>query len=416
MRFTPACFAFAHALVLLASLPGLAHADDVPFIVIEGPAGLDARITTGQQLATAVDAVITAYRDSGSEMPDVLSVWTTFPMSGSSIPTFFYPIANDITGTGLDSLYDRSGVPGGVFGSSDPPLRAILLHNDITTMDARAAQHEAPTMGYARYLFLLELSHVWGPQIAIPGAAPQAMLAFDFHWSFYTDLGGSPAGGNLWIDNGDGTFTTGAQDPQSVRYSMLDLYLMGLATAEEVPPFGLLEDAVVPSDARDPLSGRVVGSMTFPWFSDEPLTVEATRRELTIDDVIATNGARSPAAGASPTMFTLGIALVVPAGASEAERAAWIERMTPIAASLAPAFEDATHGRGHLEVVTSTTLDPPAPDAGTPTSDAGVPSDAGSPAPTAGCACTAVRSRRAPGELALVGVLGLALALRRSKR
>jgi hypothetical protein len=95
--------------------------------------------------------------------------------------------------------------------------------------------------------------------------------------------------------HGDGTFTTPSATSSDIRYSMLDLYLLGLADATEVPAFGLLEDVDLPARTEDPLNGGEVSAATFPWFGDEPLTVTATRRTLTIDDVVEANG--TPASG-----------------------------------------------------------------------------------------------------------------------
>lgn len=52
--------------------------------------------------------------------------------------------------------------PTGLKTPSDPPLRAILWHNDFTAMEERAALHRtaAAASAYTRYLFLLELSHL----------------------------------------------------------------------------------------------------------------------------------------------------------------------------------------------------------------------------------------------------------------
>jgi hypothetical protein len=299
----------------------------------------------------------------------------------------------------------------------------MLLHNDVTALPDRAAHHEAPLDGYARYLFLLELSHLWGPALRIPGDEPDALVGFPFHWSFWMDAGGSPAGGNVWTDNLDGTFTTDTPPPAEVRYSLVDLYCMGLAGADEVPPFGLLVDAVAPPGTIDPLFGDEVSAETFPWFAVEPVTVTATRRALTVDDVIEATGVRDPATGASQDTWTLGVVLVVPADATDDQLAAWSADFEPIASSFAPAFDDATSGRGHLDLVTQVTIDPAEPDAGAPAEDASAPVlDAGTDAATVdppddpeGCGCTLVPSRPAPAVLVAIGMLGL-LARRRSRR
>jgi hypothetical protein len=76
---------------------------------------------------------------------------------------------------------------------------------------------------------------------------------------------------------------------------------MGLAAKTEVQPFGVLEGAVPPAGVTDPLWGGAYAAHSFPWFdAATPFTVPATRRVITIDDVIAATGERDPAAGAAP--------------------------------------------------------------------------------------------------------------------
>lgn len=416
------------ATLVLLALPAPVHADS-PYVVLRDDGTVeDNAYRTADDVNEVASFLIDAYLAEGAPTPSVMSVWSAFPLGGQSLFTLFLPFGNDITGIGLDNEY---GGRDGTFPSPLPPLHSILLHNDVTDMPARADRHEAPLDGYARYLFLLELTHTWGPAARIPGDDADGLIGFPFHWSFWMDAGGSPAGGNAWIDNGDGTFTTAAAAPATVRYSMLDLYLLGLADASEVPPFGLLEDAEAPARTEDPLNGGEVSGATFPWFAEEPLTVTATRRTLTIDDVVAENGARDPAFGEAPDTMTVGIVLVVRADTSDDDLAALRSDFDVVAGSLAPAFEDATDGRGHLEIVTSTEPDEPdpvEPDAGAPAADDAGPAapdaaageqDAGPEEPqddgdgSGGCGCTvASRPQRAAPALFLALLLA---ALRRAR-
>src|SRR5262249_40555780 len=152
---------------------------------------------------------------------------------------YFLPLGAHVKGIGLDAFFP----PDGTLVSPDPPLDCILIHNDVTAIPKRAAKQVAPVEGFADYLFLLELSHRFGPALRLPGAQPDELVGSPFHWSFWMDAGGSPSGGNVWKDNGDGTFTAVAATPATLAYSMLDLYVMGLATKAEVPPFGVLESS-----------------------------------------------------------------------------------------------------------------------------------------------------------------------------
>jgi MYXO-CTERM domain-containing protein len=325
------------------------RADDFVLLTDDGTIESSPFMTVADE-TTAQTKLLALYAATGKPLPEYLSVWSTFPLGGSPYGTFFDPIAADVQGIGLQADYGGDGT----FTSSDPPLHCILFHNDVTQLAARAAIQSAPAQNFARYLFLLEMTHNWGPALAVPAPNASELIGFDFHWSFFDDAGGSPAGGNVWTDNGDGTFTTVAADPSTMKYSMLDLYLMGLATTAEVPPFGVLENVVAPASPTDPLWGGTYAGHSFPWFdATSALTVQATRRTLAIDDVVSANGARVPAAGSGPTTHTLGIVLLVSGTEDAATVAQESSDFGPIASSFAPWFQDATHGRATLDVVTT---------------------------------------------------------------
>lgn len=304
--------------------------------------------------------MVDRYVGAGNEVPEVLSVWTTFPLGGSNIPTLFAPIANDVQGIGLEHEYGGDGR----FESPLPPLRAVLLHNNLLALPERATQHHADLAGYAEYLFLLELSHIWGPALRLPGNSDR-LIGFAGHWSFYLDAGQSPAGGNRWHDNGNGTFTVGGAVPGDVAYSDLDLYAMGLLPAESVQPFALLTNVVVPPDSADPLNGGNVTSATFPWFDTTPLTVEAVREAHTIEEIVEANGPRSPSFPEARRELSVGFVMVTGEDNSVHDVMSAQATFEPIANALSSAYERATRSLGTMRVVTSgPAVGPDLPDAG----------------------------------------------------
>lgn len=104
-------------------------------------------------------------------------------------------------------------------------------------------------------------------------------------------------GGSNWQDNGDGTYTLldrGSMVPAD-GFSYLELYLMGLLPASEVPPFFLLEGTERVGESDD---GR-------------PIFTAANRIDITIDDIIAHNGLRVPAFDDSQREFTTAVVAVV---------------------------------------------------------------------------------------------------------
>ncbi len=139
-----------------------------------------------------------------------------------------------------------------------------------------------------------------------------------------------------------------------------------------------------------------------PLFGKEPLTVQATKRAVTVDEVIAATGARTPAATAAPKQFTLGVLLLVGADESDAEVAAHQAVMEPIAAELAPSFAEATGNKGTLEVVSV----PPQPDMAASIDAGAVPDEGG------GCS---VAGAHAPLPWIALALLGVCVVARRRR-
>ena len=109
----------------------------------------------------------------------------------------------------------------------------------------------------------------------------------------------SAMGGGVWQDNFDGTFTQLDDDyyVPATGWSYLDLYLMGLISAAEVPDFFILNN-LTPA-GRDP-NGH-------PIF-------KAERKKVTIQDVIAVEGPRQPDVYHSQRKFNTGMVVIVEHG------------------------------------------------------------------------------------------------------
>ena len=123
----------------------------------------------------------------------------------------------------------------------------------------------------------------------------QAPVAFPYQ----RPVEASAMGGGVWQDNFDGTYTQLDDDyyVPATGYSYLDLYLMGLISAAEVPDFFILKNLVsVGKDANG-----------HPIFNAE-------RTKVTILDVIAAAGPRIPDVDHSQRNFNTGIVVVVEHG------------------------------------------------------------------------------------------------------
>jgi hypothetical protein len=137
----------------------------------------------------------------------------------------------------------------------------------------------------------------------------QAPVAFPFQRPFEASI----MGGGVWQDNLDGTYTQLDDDyyVPATGWSYLDLYLMGLIAAAEVPDFFILRNLVAAGN----------GANGYPKF-------KADRIKVTIQDVIAAEGARAPSVEKSQRAFNTGMVAVVQHGTKPSHEL--IERMTGI--------------------------------------------------------------------------------------
>ena len=170
-----------------------------------------------------------------------------------------------------------------------------------------------------------EVGHRWGAYVTAKVNGETISLGPWPHWArelqtpvaypYSRPTEASTLGGGVWQDNFDGTYTQlhdGYFVP-ATGYSYLDLYLMGLISAEEVPDFFMLKNL---ARVRKDVNGD-------PIF-------KAERTKVTIQDVIAAEGRRSPDVDHSQRKFNTGIVVVVEHGHSPSheilEQATGIQR------------------------------------------------------------------------------------------
>lgn len=118
------------------------------------------------------------------------------------------------------------------------------------------------------------------------------------HWSFFFDSDGSVMEGNDIEDRGTGL---GMQRFKTVgatyTYSKLDQYIIGLLGKEDVPPMLFVENkyGTVKTASSSPQVGETFGG---------------TRRDISINSIIAANGTRVPSVLESPKVFRQAFILV----------------------------------------------------------------------------------------------------------
>ena len=268
------------------------------------------------------DAIVAAAGGRETDYEVALLVHSDqLPIQFSGAAAFHLAFNNeDVSGTGNDPVI-----------SPDVPVRSGLWLNHVDYWDAW-------TEYYERWVFCHEVGHQW---LAFARFDDGQLSSQDLlgrqraHWSYFVDTPNSPMEGNAWIDNNDGTFTTDLT--VSPAFSALDLYLMGLLPAEDVPSFFYIADAETADRGRETRPEHV--------FNKEPVTITGTRVDLTIDDVIAANGERT---GTAPATQKLLYILVV--GPEELVTDAVVDRALERVDGWTSAWESCTDGRGAVDI------------------------------------------------------------------
>jgi hypothetical protein len=220
-------------------------------------------------------------------------VYTTWSLPGG-VGALYQSVANDVEGIGYEHIADLDPViPAPIFDDTPGSQVQGFMHMNRCT-NLVGGDPGGPDDTRISLVFGQELGHAWLAFVHVdaPGIDPRILLGrSDAHWNFYLHTAGSPVEGHGWTDNGDGTFT--ASKAEFFQFSDLDLYLMGLLPPEDVEPFFAV---VEPSNCVDSaLRGGECAPADAFQFEADSYTVSGTRVDLTVDDVIAAEGARNPA-------------------------------------------------------------------------------------------------------------------------
>lgn len=210
-----------------------------------------------------------------------------------------------------------------------------LLHMNQLTYGWNATEPNSSQV------MLHELGHRWlyffrileNGQLVRPlnpsSAHPAAFVHTPAAFRVFGDDEASVMGGAAYASQSDGAYRAHAANR---GYSWTDLYLMGLATPEEVQPWFYIAN----SNPPQPLEY---------WPADGAM-VRGDRRDVSIGQVIDAEGARSPSTATSQRLFRVLFVLVTDtATPTDAEVAKLNEWRT----LLETTFSLATGGRGRLE-------------------------------------------------------------------
>ena len=194
-----------------------------------------------------------------------------------------------------------------------PPADApVGTDHDITFYQQQLAEISAdgkmPPFMYAMSQIAHEMGHRWAAFVSAK-VGDETIPLGPVHWArglqarvafpYRRPTEASIMGGGVWQDNFDGTYTQLDDDyyVPATGWSYLDLYLMGLVSAAEVPDFFILRNLV-------PAGKDTNGHPIF----------KADRTKVTIQDVIAAEGPRLPGVDKSQREFNTGIVIVIQHG------------------------------------------------------------------------------------------------------
>ena len=274
----------------------------------------------------AVDnlAIAKAFFREFADDYDHLIVFLDFPQSFGNAFAFEFTVKNEVRGIGQD-VVDFSGAAG-----SKGRMRSFV---QMGTLSRYPADPETTFLGTNNSLDLLgqESGHRWLAFLNFidgNGQRSDALLGRDLaHWSFCHNTLASDMEGNEIREDGGDHFTTIAA---TERYSPLDQYAMGLIGPDDVPPFFYV----------DQCDNRAAA----PQIN---VVMLGHRIDVTVDQVIAAEGPRVPAASKSPHKFNMAFIVVGPPGEAPSDEA--IAHVDRIRAAWEPYYVQATDGHGSVD-------------------------------------------------------------------
>jgi len=228
---------------------------------------------------------------------DQLLIFTNTKVVGGNTFAFESTISNQIRGIGIDQ-FDTSAD----FGSAGN-LKSVVVMDTLTKYPA------SPTtkfLGENNTVSVMgqEAGHRWLAYLKFRDANNRTSMALlgrdQAHWSFFMDSDASVMEGNDIEDLGGGSFRT--RDAVK-RYSLLDQYAMGLVSDSQVPDFFYVESPVNVQPPREADDDPDIG-----------VTFNGTKRVVSIEDVIAAMGRRSPSSSNSPRVHRQAFVYVVATG------------------------------------------------------------------------------------------------------
>lgn len=273
-----------------------------------------------RSIPSHTDQICTVIEDLGDHF-DFIALYSQFRIDNQEAGSPMNVVQNDVDGIGLPRFSNAAAF------CSQGRLQATLVQPIfIDALQATPAGEGGPDDDFDYALSQLghEFGHRWLVNVAAATGSGATALGDPIHWipelhapvryPWAADAAASTMGGGYWQDNGDGTFSRLDDNffvPAS-GFSDLDLYLMGLLPAADVPDFFLVQN-------RQFIGTDASGAARF----------SGTRIDVTVDDVINQHGQRVPDVSDSQKTFNMGLVYLVAPG--ETPRADAIVRLNKLA-------------------------------------------------------------------------------------
>ena len=314
------------------------RADQNDVSIIEMAGDYDKNLPNGTFNAEPRSAIAREFFRTHPDDYDFLVVFSTFEFNTGPAVAFELTVRNDTQGIGVPPMDLTS-----LFGSHSK-LQAYI---DMAALTRYALDPSDPNFEFVLSTMAHEMLHRWAAYVNFKqadGTLSNALIGQQgAHWSYLLDSNASVQYGANWNDNGDGSFTA-----EGIRkfYSPLDLYLAGFYKPEEVPPFFLINNTAIDKTQ----------------LPQDNVTVTGTKQIVSVNDIIAAEGPRVPAADQSQKEFRVAFILLTGPGSTVSD--AQITAINNVRNAFTTRFSILTGGRGVVHVYPEAM---PTATAGTPT-------------------------------------------------
>jgi hypothetical protein len=284
-----------------------------------------------------IPAFTKAFYTAQPDAFDTLYMWTDFAFDNGPGYATSFNVRNDIRGIG-SKIFDK----GAIYGSPAQLSSIALIGDAISSWPDDPNAHVVGLFS-AIQIVCHEQGHRWLSYVRFKTnrGASDDLLGRDLsHWSFLMDTRTTPEGtfsslmeGNVWRTGASGSFLS--IQSSANYFSEIDQYLMGLRTPEEVSTLSYL-------NVPDELQAKLRFGSPMDNFS-----INAEKRDVSIEQIIAQEGARIPDAANSPKDFRIAFVLLTERGTNAANKT--LNKLDNYRSTLVRYFSTATSRRATLD-------------------------------------------------------------------